>query len=118
MGIIRDFISWITTPTGSRPPSPPPLLRPLTEGKTRGNIKSPPENDRPRRPTAAPGAPKPKNTKCKWIEVYVPDFQDSHKIEHHDNAEFREGPNGHLIVIRACGDTVVYRDYNKYVTRR
>lgn len=112
MRFLKNFIDYVTTPSATTPPPAPPRRGPLTEGKTRGNVK--PHEDRPR-PTAAPAAPKPKKTKCKWIEVYVPDFQDSRGIDHHDNAKFREEPNGHLTVDKALGLTIVYRNYSKYV---
>ena len=98
---------------------------PLTEGKTRGNVKEPGVR---LRPTAGPPAPTPKfrplpyqSVTCKWIEVYVPDpkgFHDGCNIEHHDEVKFWVDSSNNLVIYKGLGkNTVTYHEYRKYVTR-
>jgi len=107
MQFLKNFIKWVTTPTST-------AMQPLTEGKTRGNIKPYPRKSRPSSPSPAMPPPSilPKiMTKCEWIEVHT-----GAHVKHHHNAKFRVEPNGHLTVDED-GITVVYRDYSKYITR-
>lgn len=64
MWSFKGLIKYFTTPTSTAiPRCPVPLaVRPLTEGKTRGNVKPLAKN---RRPRSGPPAPKPKSREIK-----------------------------------------------------
>ena len=123
-GRLWKLLEKLTPASAPLLPRPP---RPLTEGKTRSNIKrQPPTAKRPKR---GPPEPRPKHTvcvpnyaiKCEWIEVYVPDpkgFYDGCNLEHHDNVSFWVDTNGNLVVWKGLcgGNTVTYHNYRKYIT--
>jgi len=105
---------------------PPVFPGPITEGKTRGNMKKPNIKVPPQRPKSGPPAPKPDRfppdyaIKCDWIEVYIAEPNGPHdgcRIERHDDVEFWVDTNGHLVIFKGLLDNqVVYHKYVKYVT--
>lgn len=117
--MFERFRKWMNKQTTY--PILPTGRRPITEGKTRGNIK-PDIKVPPQRPKGGPPAPTPKFERkkpndmieCKWIEVY----KSPEGVEHHDDVMFKVYSNGNLIVYRPSENPIVYREYRKYIVHR